>query len=262
MFYLHLVSLESDLFVSEAIHTHTRGTSPQHTTRARSPPRTSSPPTPATRDLQRSRLGLWRVVLIWFGTIFYKYLRMYPTDVFFRMANRFGRMADGRYGEDTYPEISGKDSADRFPPWTGEENQGDGEEIVASLSFPSSDSFPMLHVPSAGPSARYTARSGPLVPSSSHTGTSISNTHVYVGQVTTAGGNNNAGWALNPFRHYPVHSTSWQAGCAVCDRTLSFPPNSTADVPNSLAASVRSIKRESTEPTRSAGLGLVGQGVA
>ena len=55
----------------------------------------------------------------------------------------------------------------------------------------------MLHVPSVGPGVRYTARSVPLVQSSSHTDTSISNTHVYVGQVETAGVSNNVGWALS-----------------------------------------------------------------
>ena len=74
--------------------------------------------------------------------------------------------------------------------------------------------------------------------------------------------NNNAGWALNPFRRCPAHSTSWQAGCAVCDRALSFPPISTADVPEPLATSVRSIKRESTESTRSVELDLVEHEVA
>ena len=187
---------------------------------------------------------------------------MYPTDVFFRMANRFGRLADGRYGEDTDPELYGNDSVDLFSPWTGRGDHGDGRGIDSSLSFPSSDPFPMLHVPSVGPGVRYTARSVPLVRTSSHTDTSISNTHVYVGQIETAGANNNAGWALNPFRHCPVHSTSWQAGCAVCDRTLSFPPNSTADVPDSLATSVRSFKKESTEPTCAAELGLVEHEVA
>ena len=102
----------------------------------------------------------------------------------------------------------------------------------------------------------------PLVQTSSHTDTSISNTHVYVGQVETAGVNNNAGWALNPFCRCPAHSTSWQAGCAVCDRALSFPPIPTADVPEPLATSVRSIKRESTESTRSVELDLVEHEVA
>ena len=205
---------------------------------------------------------MWRVVLTWFGTIFYKYLCMYPTDIFFRMANRFGRLSDGRYGEDTDAELYGNDSVDLFSPWTGRGDLGDGEEKDSSLSFLSSDPFPVLHVPSVGPGVRYTARSVPLVRSSSHTDTSISNTHVYVGRVETAGVSNNAGWALNPFRRCPAHSTSWQAGCAVCDRALHFPPNSTADVPKPLATSVRSFKRESTEPTCTAELGLVEHEVA
>ena len=132
---------------------------------------------------------------------------------------------------------------------------GTGEGQVPLSLSPSSDTSPMLHVPSVGPGARYTAGSVPLVQTGLHTGTSISDTHVYVGRVETAGVNNNAGWALNPFRRCPAHSTSWQAGCAVCDRALSFPPFSTAVVPESLATSVRSIKRESTESTRSVELG-------
>ena len=187
---------------------------------------------------------------------------MYPTDIFFRMANRFGRRPDGRYGEDADPELYGNDSVGLFSPWTGRGDHGDGRGIDSSLPFPSSDPSPMLHVPSVGPGVRYTAGSVPLVQTSSHTDTSISNTHVYVGQIETAGVNNNAGWALNPFRRCPVHSTSWQAGCAVCDRALSFPPHSTADVPDPLATSVRSIKRESTESTRSVELGLVEHEVA
>ena len=72
----------------------------------------------------------------------------------------------------------------------------------------------------------------------------------------------NADWGLIPFSHCPVHSTSWQAGCAVCDRALPFLSKATADDPNSLAASVRSLRRESTKPTYTAELGLVGQEVA
>ena len=194
--------------------------------------------------------------------MFYKYLCMYPTDVFFRMANRFGRLSDGRYGEDTDAEIYGNGSVDLFSPWTGKRDLGDGDEKDSSLLHPSSDLFPVLHVPSVSPGVRHTAGSVPLVQTSSHTDTCISDTHIYVGRIETAGVNNNADWALNPFRHCPVHSTSWQAGCAVCDRALHFPPKVTADVPNFLATSVRSLKRESTEPTYTAELGLVGQEVA
>ena len=183
-------------------------------------------------------------------------------SAFFRMANRNGQGVDGRYGEDTDEEIDGKVSGVSPPRWTGVKILGDGEEIVASLSFPSSDSFPKLHVPSAGPSVRYTASSGPMAQSSSHTGTSVSATHVYVGRVETAGVDNNVGWALNPFRRCPVHSTSWQAGCAVCDRTLSLLPKPTAVVPKSLATSVRSSRKKDTDSTYSAGLDLVEQGVA
>ena len=178
------------------------------------------------------------------------------------MANHFGRQPGGRYGEDPGPELYGNDSVGLFSPWTGRGDHGDRRGTGSSFPFPSSDSSPMLHVPSVGPGGRYTAGSVPLVQSGSHTDTSISNTHVYVGQIETAGVNNNAGWALNPFRRCPAHSTSWQAGCAVCDRALSFPPIPTADVPEPLATSVRSIKRESTESTRSVELDLVEHEVA
>ena len=128
---------------------------------------------------------------------------MYPTDVFFRMANRYGRRADGRYGEDADPELYGNDSVGLFSPWTGRGDHGDGRGIDSSLPFPSSDPFPMLHVPSVGPGVRYTARSVPLVQTSSHTDTSISNTHVYVGQIETAGSEQQCWLGFKPLPPLP-----------------------------------------------------------
>ena len=162
----------------------------------------------------------------------------------------------GRYGEARDSEIYGNDSLGLFSPWTGRADHGAGRGRGSSFPFLSSDRSPMLHIPSVGPGVRYTAGSVPRVQSSSHTDSSISDMHVYVRRIETAGVNNNDGWALNPFRRCPAHSTSWQAGCAVCDRALSFPPIPTAEVPAPLATSVRSIKRESTESTRSVELDL------
>ena len=187
---------------------------------------------------------------------------MYPTDVFFRMANQIGYLSDGRYGEDTDAELYGNGFVDYSPPWTGKRDLGDGEEEDSSILEPSSDLFPMLHVPFVGPGVRHTAGSVPSVQTGSHTDTSISDTHVYVGRIETAGVNNNADWGVIPFSHCPVHSTSWQSGCAVCDRTLPFLSEATADDPNSLAASVCSLGRVGTRPTYTAELGLVGQEVA
>ena len=164
------------------------------------------------------------------------------------MANHSGRPPGGRYGEVPGPEIYGNDSVGLFSPWTGRDDHGGQErgQVPLSLSRPAIAllcfTFHLL-VLVAGTRLVLFLWFG-LV---RILDTSISDTHVYVGRVETAGVNNNAGWALNPFRRCPAHSTSWQAGCAVCDRALSFPPISTADVPESLATSVRSIKRESTE---------------
>ena len=177
------------------------------------------------------------------------------------MANQ-GRPPGGRRGEIMDPELYGNDSVGLFSPWTGKDDHGDGRGTGSSFPFPSSDRSPMLHVPSVGPGDRYTAGSVPRVQTGSHTDTSIGDTHVYVGRIETAGLNNNAGWALNPFRRCPIHSTSWQAGCVVCDQALSFPPFSTAEVPAPLATSVRSIRREDTDSTRSVELDLVGREVA
>ena len=165
----------------------------------------------------------------------------------------------GRYGEAQDREFYGNDSIGLFSPWTGRVDHGAGRERGSSFFFPASDRSPMLHVPSVGPGVRYTAGSVPRVQAGSHTDSSIGDTHVNVGRIATAGVNSFDGWALNPFRRCPAHSTSWQAGCAVCDRALSFPPIPTAEVPAPLATSVRSIKRESTEPTRPVGLDLVGR---
>ena len=165
----------------------------------------------------------------------------------------------GRYGEVRDRELYGNDSIGLFSPWTGRVDHGAGRERGSSFFFPASDRSPMLHVPSVGPGVRYTAGSVPRVQAGSHTDSSIGDTHVNVGRVATAGVNSCDGWAVNPFYRCPVHSTSWQAGCAVCDRALSFPPFPTDEVPAPLATSVRSIKRESTEPTRPVGLDLVGR---
>ena len=79
------------------------------------------------------------------------------------MANHVGRPPGGRYGEDPGPEIYGNDSVGLFSPWTGRGDHGDRRGTGSSFPFPSSDSSPMLHVPSVGPGGRYTAGSVPLV---------------------------------------------------------------------------------------------------
>ena len=179
---------------------------------------------------------------------------------FFRMANHVP--LDGRYGGAPDRELYGNDSIGLPSPWTGRVVHGAGKGKGSSFFFPASDRSPMLHVPSVGPGVRYTAGSVPRVQAGSHTDSSVSNTHVYVGRVTVAGGSSIDGWVLNPFRRCPAHSTSWQAGCAVCDRALSFPSTLTTEAPAPLAASACSFGRGSTEPTRPVGLDLVEHEVA
>ena len=262
MLYLHLVSLESDLFVSEVtIYTQTRGTAP------------STPPEPdhsldgfaaysSYLDLQQSRLGLCGVLYFHGWAPCFTILCMYPTDIFFRMANQIGYLSDGRYGEDTDAELYGNGFVDYSFPKTEKRDLGDDEEKDSSILESSSDPFPVLPVPSVGPGVRHTAGSVPSVQTGTHTDTSISNMHVYVGQIVTAGANNNADWEEIPLLRCSVHSTSWQSGCAVCDRTLSLLSKATADDPNSLAVSDRLLGRVGTRPTYAVELGLVGLEVA
>ena len=215
MLYLHLVSLESDLFASEVtIYTQTRGTAP------------STPPEPdhsldgfaayfSYLDLQWSRLGLCGVLYFHGSAPCFTILCMYPTDIFFRMANQIGYLSDGRYGDDVDVELYGNGFVDYSFPKTEKRDLGDDEEKDSSILESSSDPFPVLHVPSVGPGVRHTAGSVPSVQASTHTDTSVSNTHVYVGQIETAGANNNADWEEIPHLRCSVHSTSWQSGCAV-----------------------------------------------
>ena len=262
MLYLHLVSLESDLFVSEVtIYTETRGTAP------------STPPEPdhsldrfaaysSYLDLQRSRLGLCGVLYFHGSAPCCTILCMYPTDIFFRMANQIGYLSDRRYGEDVDMELYGNGFVDYSFPKTEKRDLGDDEEKDSSILESSSDPFPVLHIPSVGPGVRHMAGSVPSVQTGMHTDTSVSNTHVYVGQIATAGANNHADWEAIPLLRCSVHSTSWQSGCAVCDRTLSLFSKATADDLNSLAVSDRLLGRVGTRPTYAVELGLVGLEVA
>ena len=95
-----------------------------------------------------------------------------------------------------------------------------------------------------------------------HTDTSVSNTHIYVGQVDTAGANNNVDLVEIPYLRCSVHTTSWQPGCAVCDRTLSLSSKATTVDPNHLAVSDRLLGRVGSRPTYAVELGLVGLEVA
>ena len=189
-------------------------------------------------------------------------LCVYPTDIFFRMANQIGYLSDGRYGEDTDAELYGNGFVDYSFPKTEKRDLGDDEEKDSSILESSSDPFPVLHVPSVGPGVRHMAGSVPSVQTGTHTDTSISNTHVNVGQIETAGANNNADWEAIPLLRCSVHSTSWQSGCTVCDQTLSLFSKATADDPNSLAVSDRLLGRVGTRPTYAVELGLVGLEVA
>ena len=120
----------------------------------------------------------------------------------------------------------------------------------------------MQDVPSVGPSVRHTTGSVPLVQASTHTDTSVSNMHVYVGQVTAAGVNNNVDLVEIPYLRCSVHTKSWQPGCAVCDRTLLLSSKATAVDPSQMAVSDRLLGRVGTRPTYAVELGLVGLKVA
>ena len=194
--------------------------------------------------------------------MFYIFVYLFLQIFFFRMANQIGYLSDGRYGEDVDAELYGNGFVDYSFPKTEKRDLGDDEEKDSSILESSSDPFPVLHVPSVGPGVRHTAGSVPSVQASMHTATSVSNTHVYVGRVETAGADNNADLVEIPYLRCSVHTTSWQSGCAVCDRTLSLSFKATAVDPNSLAVSDRLLGRVGTRPTYAVELGLVGLEVA
>ena len=89
MLYLHLVSLESDLFVSESYNNSlTRGKAPAHhqqlTTSLASYFTTYS----SYHDQQRSRLGICGVLYLHgYGTMFYVVCTVFGSEYFCRMAN-------------------------------------------------------------------------------------------------------------------------------------------------------------------------------
>ena len=104
-----------------------------------------------------------------------------------------------------------------------QEDLGEEYKEYSSLLDSSRDSPAMHDVPSVGPGREYTAGSVPQppgqVPPGSHIPASVSNMHINVGTVTTAGIHTTSEEALPPLL-CSAHPTSWQPGCMVCDQVL------------------------------------------
>ena len=150
---------------------------------------------------------------------------------------------------------------------TSESEQEDhGEDIRDNYSFLDSSSDPPAGqgVLSEGPGREYTARSVPQppgqVPSGAHIPASISNMHVNVGSIATAGVRTTQEEAL-PSLLCSAHPTSCQPGCAVCNLTLVHASKAPVYDPK-LAVADRLLGRIARAPTHAVKLGTVGLEVA
>ena len=150
---------------------------------------------------------------------------------------------------------------------TSESEQEDlGEEFRedSSLLDSSSDSPDGHKVPSVGPGRKYTVGSVPKppgqVPPDAHIPASVSNTHVNVSMVATAGVRTTSEEAL-PSLLCSAHPTSWQPGCAVCDQALVLSSKAPVYDPK-MAVADRLLGRTATPPSHAVELGVVGLEVA
>ena len=135
---------------------------------------------------------------------------------------------------------------------------GDDSSVLDS----SSDSNLEHSVPSVGPGGGYTADEIPMELDGAHTTTSVSNTHVNVGQVDAVGMHTSAVGVETPSLRCSVHTKSWQPGCTVCDQALLLSSKVTAVDPRKMAVADRLLGRKSTKPAHAVELGLVGLEVA
>ena len=187
----------------------------------------------------------------------------FSKDYFFRMANIIGYFLDGLYGEeDVDTEPYGNGIVDIPSSKTGDGDLGDDEGKYFSILDSSSNPILVQNIPSVCPSVRHTTGSVPMVQSSAHTATSVSNTHINVRQVTSAGVHINDDSVEIPYLRCSVHTKSWQPGCAVCDRTLLLSSKATAVDPRKMAVADSLLGRVGTRPTYAVELGLVGLEVA
>ena len=181
-----------------------------------------------------------------------------------RMANIIDYLLDGIYeNEDMDTEPPHRDGIVDIPSSESEvEYHGGDVERDSSVLDTSSDSNLEQNVPSVGPSDGYTAETTPMEHASSHTTTSVSNTHVNVGRVAAAGVHTIEDSVETPSLRCSVHTKSWQPGCAVCDQALLLSSKATAVDPRKMAVADRLLGRKSTKPAHAVELGLVGLEVA
>ena len=181
------------------------------------------------------------------------------------MANIIDYLSDGLYEEemDTEPPPRrGRRIVDIPSSESEVGDHGDEHEKDSSLLNSSSDSDLERNVLSECPSDGYTAETTPMEHASSHTTTSVSNTHVNVGRVETAGVHTSEVSVETPSLRCSVHTKSWQPGCAVCDQALLLSSKATAVDPRKMAVADRLLGRKGTKPTHAVELGLVGLEVA
>ena len=141
-----------------------------------------------------------------------------------------------------------------------------GEELRDDSSFlDSSSNSPAGHeVPSIGSGREYTTRSvlqpSGQVLSGLHIPASVSNTHVNVGLITTAGVHITSEEAL-PSLLCSAHPTSWQPGCAVCDLAMVHSSKAPVYDPK-MAVTDRLLGHVARDPDHAVELGTIGLEVA
>ena len=179
------------------------------------------------------------------------------------MANIIGYLSDGLYEEDMDTKPPQGDGIVDIPSSESEVGDlGDDDERDSSVLESSSDSNLVQNVPSVGPSDRQTTETIPMEQASTHTVASVSNMHVNVGQVATAGVHTTEDSVEIPSLRCSVHTKSWQPGCTVCDQALLLSSKATAVDPRKMAVADRLLGRQGTKPSHAVELGLVGLEVA
>ncbi len=180
------------------------------------------------------------------------------------MANIIDYLSDGIYGgEETDTGHRPRRSIVDIPS-SESEVEGHGGDVGddSSVLDSSSDSNLEHSVPSVGPGDGYTADETPMELDGAHTTTSVSNTHVNVGQVDAVGMHTSGDGVETPSLRCSVHTKSWQPGCTVCDQALLLSSKVTAVDPRKMAVADRLLGRKSTKPAHAVELGLVGLEVA